>query len=573
MKEIILVGNPNCGKTTLFNALTKSKEATGNRSGVTTIVKSARTDKKYGEITITDLPGMYSLSSLGEDELRASRYLEKAIDATIIYVADATNLEKSLFLLTEVLEKRFPIVIALNMYDEVLKEEINLDIDGISRKTGLTAVPISAAKSTGIDQLIKAAKNAALKENSISFGNDKDRVKFISDICKTFVLSGKQRKVSDKIDSVICKQYIGIPLFLLIMSAIFFLSFSSLGALLSEMISNVINTFCSYIKNNLIVAKASPICIGILCDGIIGGIGAVASFLPQTVLLFILLEFLEDVGYLSRASFAADPIMRHFGLSGRAFIPIFIGMGCATPAVQSASVLNRSERTRLFFAMPFVPCSARFPVLAAICVATFDKFAWLAITAFYILGIFTALLTASRPKAKSPPLVIELPKYRAPKLRNILTCAKSKMSDLFTRTASIVTLSSVIIYVLFTLDIKFNFTNDIDKSLLCLASEKLTFILSPIGINDYRITASLISGFFAKETILSSMSILGVGTLDAKTAISVCTFSMLYTPCAATIGALNKEIGRSKTISVIIKTFLTSYVITFMLNKIFDVFM
>lgn len=569
--KIALLGNANCGKTTLFNLLTKSNEATGNRAGVTFGAKEATLKSKKYHAKIVDLPGIYSLTSQKAEERVALDYLKSGECDVVIDIIDASNLSRGLFLTLQLLCEFPHVVVALNMMDEAERDGTKIDIQELSDKLGVPVFPISAAKKRGIDELIASIfdelpessfADRELPENALAA-----LALEISSQCAVYSkLLGKN---TDRIDRIICKKYIGIPLFFIVMFITFCISFSWLGKIAEKYFSMGLDKLASEIIALFSRFGASIFLLEFIENGICRGISSVLSFLPQTAALFFILELLEESGYTARASFVMDGAMRKLGLSGKAFIPALLGFGCTVPAIMSTQTLDISERRKAIYSLAFIPCSARFSVVAAISSVCFPKRAALVAFSLYLSGILAFMISCilfSKGNGTAPDVVYELPRFRVPNGRNVFRTVKSKLLQFASRSASIVFLSSALIYILCSIDTHFHYTASADESLLCAAAKLGTFILKPLGLADYRISAALISGFFAKESIVSTISVLfGDGAFSALSPAAVYAFAVLcmtYTPCAATLSAARAELGIKDTFFIALRTFFISFLLS-----------
>lgn len=586
IKTIALVGNPNCGKTTLYNLLTKSGEATGNRAGVTFAPKEAAL-RRFGheEASIVDLPGIYSLSPYGNEEKIADHYIKRGEADVIIDIADATNLERSLFLTLQLIFSGVSVVLALNMMDEAEKEHVSIDISALSEALGIPVFPISAARADGIEPLVASALSLPKPSQHLKMAPNAGAEQLspvIEKILHKSVLDERQSSGrGDKVDRIICRPYVGIPLFFLMLFCIFSLTFSSAGKWMSDLLGSGFSLLAQKIGGGLAnFGVAAGVC-NFITDGIFAGIGAVLSFLPQTAILFLLLEILEDTGYMARAAFVMDSTLCPFGLSGKAFIPMLIGFGCTVPATMSTVTLEPEEKETVIYSLPFIPCSARFPVFAMIIAAFFEEHAGLAAFLIYTLGIIAAILSAffhtkTGHGRAAPPLTIELPKYRMPRLRNLMRGIGSKLRDFITRAGSIVFLSCVIVYILGALTPALKPATGTGESILAAIGSFFTPIMRPIGLGDPRIISALAAGFFAKESIVSTLEILTdgaiAGLLTKAGAASFAVFSLLYAPCAATLSAIRKELGTAKAITVLFRCILTAYAVSYIIYMAFRIF-
>lgn len=583
-KAFALVGNPNSGKTTLYNLLTKSGDAVGNRAGVTFEPKASPM-RRFGDSknTIIDLPGIYSLTPYGNEEVAASRFLSSGQYDGIINIADATNLERSLLLTLQLLARGARLILALNMMDEAEKEQIHIDIPALSRALGIPVFPISAAKNSGIDALIHyLLHNELLPASPLCDGEDSrgllDTVQSILKSTVTKALTGTP--FSDRIDRLLCRPYFGIPFFFAVIFAVFLLTFSGIGSGLTALLDRAFMRIGDGLSALLIRLGTAEYTASFITDGIFHGVCSVLSFMPQTAILFLLLALLEDSGYMARASFVMDGALRALGLSGKAFIPILVGFGCTVPAVMSASTLSDEEKETAVLSLPFIPCSARFPVFLMIISAFFKRYAAVAAFFVYLLGIAVAVLSAflhthGKPERAAPPLVLELPKYRLPRFISLTREVGGKLRDYIIRAGTTVFLSCVVIYILSTVAPDFSIAADGNESILARIGSLFVPLFSPIGLTDGRLLSALAAGFFAKESIVSTVEILipnGIETvLSTAGAASFTVFSLLYAPCVATLSAAAGELGKKKAAYLLVRCLVFGYaaaLLTYLLVKI-----
>lgn len=633
-----LVGNQNCGKTTLFNQLTGSNQHVGNFPGVTVEQKLGliRSNK---DITVVDLPGIYSMRPYTAEELVTRDFVLKNRPDGIINIIDATNIERNLYLTLQLLELKIPTVIALNMMDEVRGNGGSIDINGLSSLLGVPCVAISASKNEGIDDLVSEVMKLSvnktlpkiidfcddgavhrcihaavhliddhaqraglpsrfaatkliegdepikellllnkneldLMEHSIvemesETGLDRNaaladmRYVFIEQVCKKTVVKSKEskeRRRSVKIDSVLTNKYLAIPLFLGIMLTIFWLSFSVIGAFLSDILSLGIDALTSLTEKGLDAVSINPTVKSLIIDGIFAGVGSVLSFLPTIVVLFFFLSILEDTGYMARVAFVMDKLLRKIGLSGRSFVPMLIGFGCTVPAIMATRTLS-SERDRKMTILltPFMSCSAKIPVYAMFAKAFFPNSAPLAMIGLYVTGIIVGILVAlifnvTSFKGNPVPFVMELPNYRFPSAKTVFRLMYDKAKDFVTRAFTIILIATVIIWFLQTFNFKFFIVESSSESMLASIGRFISPIFAPLGLSDWRLTTSLITGFSAKEAVISTLSVLCGTSEDALAAvlstlltpaqaISFLIFTLLYTPCVAAIAAIKRELG------------------------------
>lgn len=631
-----LIGNQNCGKTTLFNQLTGANQHVGNFPGVTV-------DQKVGEIkehkncSVVDLPGIYSLRPYTSEEIVTRDFLINEKPDAIINIVDATNIERNLYLTLQLLEMQIPMILALNMMDEVRNNGGSIDVMGMSEKLGIPVVPISAVKAEGISELVEKVIRTAEKkkypkitdfcekgpvhrcihalshqveDHAQNLGisprfaatkvveNDVEIIKklnfsrnefemmqhsieemeadhkmdrnaaladmrytFIEKVCKDTVKhpkESKEHKRSEKIDKVLTNKYLAIPMFLAIMMLIFYLTFGLIGAWLSDLLSLGIEQITDICDKGLTAYGINPVVHSLIIDGVFAGVGSVLSFLPVIVVLFFFLSILEDSGYMARIAFVMDKLLRKIGLSGRSFVPMLIGFGCTVPAVMATRTLS-SDRDRKMTIMltPFISCSAKIPVYSVFAMAFFKDHAALVMMALYVTGIVVSILVALILKGtvfsgKPVPFVMELPNYRLPSVKSVLQLMWDKAKDFLQRAFTIIFVATIIIWFLQTFDTRLNVVTDSANSLLAVLGRWVAPIFTPLGFGDWRISTSLITGFTAKEAVVSTMSVL-CGTSMSNlpqtlgsfftplSAVSFLVFTLLYTPCVAAIAAIRRE--------------------------------
>lgn len=631
-----LIGNQNCGKTTLFNQLTGANQHVGNFPGVTV-------DQKVGEIkehkncSVVDLPGIYSLRPYTSEEIVTRDFLINEKPDAIINIVDATNIERNLYLTLQLLEMQIPMVLALNMMDEVRNNGGSIDVMGMSEKLGIPVVPISAVKAEGISELVEKVIRTAEKkkypkitdfcekgavhrcihalshqveDHAQNLGisprfaatkvveNDVEIIKklnfsrnefemmqhsieemeadhkmdrnaaladmrytFIEKVCRDTVKhpkESKEHKRSEKIDKVLTNKYLAIPMFLAIMMLIFYLTFGLIGAWLSDLLSLGIEQITDICDKGLTAYGINPVVHSLIIDGVFAGVGSVLSFLPVIVVLFFFLSILEDSGYMARIAFVMDKLLRKIGLSGRSFVPMLIGFGCTVPAVMATRTLS-SDRDRKMTIMlpPFISCSAKIPVYSVFAMAFFKDHAALVMMALYVTGIVVSILVALILKGtvfsgKPVPFVMELPNYRLPSVKSVLQLMWDKAKDFLQRAFTIIFVATIIIWFLQTFDTRLNVVTDSANSLLAVLGRWVAPIFTPLGFGDWRISTSLITGFTAKEAVVSTMSVL-CGTSMSNlpqtlgsfftplSAVSFLVFTLLYTPCVAAIAAIRRE--------------------------------
>ena len=635
-----LAGNQNCGKTTLFNQLTGSNQHVGNFPGVTVEQKSGVV-KGYKDCTVVDLPGIYSIRPYTIEEIVTRDFLINEKPDGIINIVDATNIERSLYLTLQLSELKIPMVLALNMMDEVRNNGGTINITELSERLGVPVVPISAAKNDGVEELIETVVNTAkkrippgkidycsgavhrcihavchiiedhadkaglgrrfcatklieadpaikekleLNENELEMiehsvtemeteiGMDRNaaiadmRYTFIENVCDHAVVKCRESKEhirSVKIDSVLTNRYLAIPMFILIMMAVFWLTFGVIGKFLSDLLTSGIAAVTAAADNALTVYGLNPVIHSLIIDGIFAGVGSVLSFLPTIVTLFFFLSMLEDSGYMARVAFVMDSLLRKIGLSGRSFVPLIIGFGCSVPAIMATRTLS-SERDRkmTIFLTPFMSCSAKLPIYSVFAMAFFPNQSALVMVCLYFFGmicgiIYGIILNKTRFKGNPVPFVMELPNYRLPSPKSVVLLMWDKAKDFLTKAFTVIFTASVIIWFLQSFDSRLNVVTDSSQSLLAALGKIIAPIFAPLGFNDWRISTALITGFTAKEAVVSTLSVLsGAGSSDllpailqgmftSMTAVSFLVFSLLYTPCVAAVAAVRREMNSS----------------------------
>lgn len=645
--KLALVGNPNSGKTTLFNALTGSNQYVGNWPGVTVEKKEGTAVSNGRQITIVDLPGIYSLSPYSMEEIVARDFIINEKPDAIINIVDATNLERNMYLTIQLLELERPMVIALNFMDEVERTGTHIDSIQLSKELQIPVVPISARTGENIDYLLRTAHLqihrgytiepddlydsftheihhrisalihdrayaadlpahwAAIKllegdsvvekkldldsktkgavdqiaqeyEDSSKLG---DRETLIADSRYRYiekVVSASETKktadetatMTDKIDRIVTHKYFAIPLFLLMMLLVFSLTFGSFGSMLSDGVGLLINGwFSSWMESFLIRVGAADWLISLVVNGIITGVGGVLTFLPQIGLLFLFLSFLEDSGYMARAAFIMDRLLRRFGLSGKAFIPMLMGFGCSVPAVMGARTMeNEKDRRMTIMLVPFMSCSAKLPVYGLLASAFFPSKEGLVVFSLYVAGLIVGIISGlifknTLFRGDPAPFVLELPPYRLPTLSNILKHVWEKIRGFLVKAGTLILLMSVLLWLLQSFDFHFNMVTDSGVSMLGRIGGFIAPALAPLGFGTWQAAVSLLSGLVAKEAVVASMSLFyGFSTLDGSAAIaatlsstftplaaySFLIFTLLYTPCVAAVSTIHKEMNGTK---------------------------
>ncbi len=656
-----LVGNQNCGKTTLFNQLTGSNQHVGNFPGVTV-------DRKDGQIRgfkntcVTDLPGIYSMSPYSGEEIVSRNFVLDEKPKAIINIVDATNIERNLYLTMQLLEMNIPMVVALNMMDEVRNNGGSVDVNGMEAMLGVPVIPISAAKNEGVDELVKHAihiakyqerplrqdfcderdhdgtmhrcihavahlvvDHARREDIPIRFVSSKiieddktflDRLKlddneketlehiitqmekergldrcaamadmrfdFIKKVCNETVikpLESKEHIRSRKIDEILTGRFTAIPAFILIMVAVFYLTFNVVGAFLQRILELLIAKLTEVVDGALYMGNVNETVHSLIIDGIFAGVGSVVSFLPIVVTLFFFLSLLEDSGYVARVAFVMDRLLRKIGLSGRSIVPMLIGFGCTVPAVMSTRILpSERDRRMTILLTPFMSCSAKLPIYAFLVNTFFREQAGLVMSFVYVLGIAIGILVAifyrkTLFRGDAVPFVMELPNYRMPSVENVVQLIKEKTADFIERAFTVILLATIVIWFLQSFDTTLNLVNNSEDSLLAMISGCFVPIMKPLGLGDWRICTSLISGFLAKENVVSTMKVLFAGNitdvLTKSSAAALLVFSLLYTPCIASIAAIRREMGLRFSICVVLWQCFIAWVFAFVTKILF----
>ena len=648
-----LVGNQNCGKTTLFNQLTGSNQHVGNFPGVTVDRKDG-VIKGYKNTLITDLPGIYSMSPYSSEEIVTRNFLLKEKPKAIINIVDATNIERNLYLTMQLLELNMPMVVALNMMDEMSGNGGTVLINELEAHLGVPVVPISAAKGEGIDELVshvlhvayyqekpqflqhfdnqaldrcinaiehliedhakkariplrfaasKLAENDSLLLEQLDLSqNEKeilehirkqleeessfdcsaaiasDRFHSIINICRQTVKKpheSKERLRSQKIDQFLTGKYTGIPAFIGIMGIVFFLTFNVIGSFLQGILENGVSIVTNYVDTLLTQAQINVALHSLIIDGIFNGVGTVLSFLPIIVTLFFFLSILEDSGYMARVAFIMDKLLRKIGLSGRSIVPMLIGFGCTVPGVMASRTLSsRRDRQMTIILTPFMSCSAKLPIYAFFTSVFFPGKGALVMIFLYVFGILTGIIFAlilkgSLFKGEPVPFVMELPNYRMPGAKNVCQLLWEKAKDFLQRAFTVIFVATIVIWFLQTFDLRFNIVTESKDSILAILAGYIAPIFNPLGFGDWRISTALISGFMAKESVVSTLSILYGSTqsllmsLATPAALSLLIFCLLYTPCIAAIAAIKRELNGKWALIVVFGQCLIAWLASF----------
>lgn len=661
-----LIGNQNCGKTTLFNQLTGANQHVGNFPGVTVDRKDGQI-KNHPEATVTDLPGIYSLSPYTNEEIVTRDFLIQNKPRGIINIVDATNIERNLYLTMQLIEMDIPMVLALNMMDEVRENGGTIQVNRLEEALGIPVIPISAAKNEGIGELIEHAIHVArydecpgrldfcdangengqaaihrcihavvhliedhakkaeiparfaatklvegdklilqqlgldrneeetlehmIHEMEEECAKDREaaladmRFKFIEKVCTQTVVKPTESKAharSVKADKILTGKYTALPAFAAIMGLIFWLTFGVIGAGLSDWLSVGIDIVTDIADRALTAYGLNPVVHSLIIDGIFAGVGSVLSFLPIIVVLFFFLSILEDSGYMARIAFVMDKLLRKIGLSGRSFVPMIIGFGCSVPAIMATRTLS-SERDRKMTILltPFMSCSAKLPIYALFTYAFFPKYRALVMVGLYFTGIivgvlFSLLLKNTAFQGEPVPFVMELPNYRLPSLKSVGMLIWDKAKDFITKAFTIIFMASIVIWFLQTFDVRLNVVVDSKDSLLALIGGFAAPVFVPLGFGDWRISTALITGFTAKESVVSTLTVLFGGDMSALntlftpfSALVFLVFTLLYTPCVAAIASVKREMGTARSaFLVVIMQCVIAWIVAFAVRMI-----
>ena len=582
MINVALFGNPNVGKTTVFNLLTGSNQYVGNWPGVTI-------DKKEGflgdDIKIVDLPGIYAMDTFSNEEKVSKEFLETGDVDVIVNIVDASNLSRNLYLTTQLMKFNKPIVILLNMLDVAESKGIYIDFDKLSKELGVTVIPIIAKKKSGFDKISSAIKVSVNKNinYSIDFGNEAKTYKKLDDILSRCIktTSNKKISISDKIDNIVLNPILAYPIFIGALLLLFKFTFDWVGGPLQEGLATLIETYISSPINDMLV-NSSPWFKSLIIDGILGGVCGTLPFFPLIFTLFFGISLFEDSGYMSRAAFLMDNIMRKVGLSGKAFIPMVMGLGCSSPAIMATRTLD-SEKDRKITALisPLMTCGAKLPIYAVFVAIFFPKNAALVTTSLYLLGIVVAILVAlvlnkTSFKTDIEPFILELPEYKLPTLNALLKNTWNKSKGFLIRVVTVMFAMSVAIWLLSSFNFN-GFTEDMNNSFLSYLGKLMTPLFSPLGFGDWRASVSILTGLGAKEIVISTMQVL-YGNLDivlptvftGVTAYGFLVFSALYTPCIAALATMRKEYGNKMMFTSLIYQFIIAWIGAFIVKIIGD---
>ena len=638
-----LAGNQNCGKTTLFNQLTGSNQHVGNFPGVT-VDKKEGSIRRHPEATVTDLPGIYSLSPYSSEEIVTRDFLLNEKPTGIINIVDASNIERNLYLTMQLLEMDIPMVVALNMMDEVTGNQGAIDVNGMEALLGVPVIPISAAKNEGVDELVRHAlhiakyqekplrqdfcdkndhdgavhrcihavihliedhaehagipvrfaatkaiegdplilEKLALDQNETEMlehivqqmererGLDRSaaiadmRFDFIERLCEQTVVKPKESRErirSERIDRVLTGKYTAIPCFVGIMVLVFYLTFNVIGAWLQNILQMGIDAVSDIVDRGLTAMQVNEAVHSLIIDGIFTGVGSVLSFLPIIVTLFFFLSMMEDSGYIARVAFVMDKLLRKIGLSGRSIVPMLIGFGCTVPAVMATRTLT-SERDRKMTILltPFMSCTAKLPIYSFFVSVFFPGRGGLIMAGLYLFGIVTGILIAFLYKGtlfqgEPVPFVMELPNYRLPGAKNVAQLLWEKAKDFLQKAFSVILVATVVVWFLQSFNLRLNMVTDSADSILAAVSSLLVPVFAPLGLGDWRICTALLSGFMAKESVVSTLGVLfgdSIGSvLSPVSAASLLVFSLLYTPCVAAVASIRRELGGKWAVGVV----------------------
>lgn len=586
IKSAVLTGNPNCGKTTIFNTLTGSSQYVGNWPGVTVERKVGKLKRKNIDIDIVDLPGIYSINPYSMEEKVAEEFIRKGESDIIINVIDATSIERSLFLTMQLIETEKPVIAVLNMMDIIEKEGTVIDIGGLEKELGIKIIPVSAKKNKGMDELIQGlefkknmVKSAVfhryikdIKEmkNDENISDDKVssyRYKYIKKLIGNHIVPGKNRsKTSRKIDNVLTHKYFGIPIFLTIMWTIYNLAINTVGAYSQGAVEHLLGIFSINVDRLLVSSGANEYIRSLIVEGVLSGVGSILLFLPQIMVLFFFIALLEDSGYMSRVSFILDKVFRRIGLTGKSFIPMFVGSGCSVPGIMAARMLDSDrERKMTIILTPFISCGAKMPLYIMFAAAFFpDKTHWI-IMSMYGIGVLAVALSGLffRKfifKGHNEIFILELPDYRAPVVKNVMRQVWTRSKAFITKAGTIIFAGSVVIWFLQSFTPGFQLTDNPGESLLGLIGTFVAPVFKPLGFSDWKTSVAFMTGFIAKEMVVATLAVLngvsesgGFALLDAirvsftpLSAFSFMIFIALAAPCIGAIAAAKRELNSWK---------------------------
>ena len=655
-----LVGNQNSGKTTLFNQLTGSNQHVGNFPGVTVDRKDG-VIKGHPDTLITDLPGIYSMSPYSGEEIVSRDFVLHEKPKAIINILDVTSIDRSMYLTMQLLEMGLPMVVALNMMDEMTGNGGSVDINRMEQMLGVPVVPISASQNQGVDELVSHAIHVAKYQEGparqdfcdstenggavhrclhavchliedhaqregipVRFAaaklvegdhlildslkldsNEKEtlehlilqmerergidrsaaiadmRYSFIYKVCDRCIKRPRESKEhirSSRYDNVLTGKYTAIPVFIAVMAAVFFLTFAVIGPFLQDLLEKGIAALGTSVESAMTAGNVNHAISSLVMDGIFEGVGSVLSFLPIIVTMFFFLSLLEDSGYIARVAFVMDKPLRKIGLSGRSIVPMLIGFGCTVPAVMATRTLPSSRDRRMTILLtPFMSCTAKLPIYGFFVAAFFPGNGWWIVTALYLLGVVTGILSAIIMKktvfnGEAVPLVMELPNYRLPSAKNVGHLIWDKSKDFLQRAFSVILIATIVVWFLQSFDFRFNMVADAQNSMLAAIAGILAPVFRPVGLGDWRIVTALISGFMAKESVVATMNVLFAGgvaaALSSLAAASMLVFSLLYTPCVAAVAAIRRELGSGWALYVVLCQCAIAWVVAFIVRLI-----
>lgn len=655
-----LVGNQNSGKTTLFNQLTGSNQHVGNFPGVTV-------DRKDGVIIghnntlVTDLPGIYSMSPYSSEEIVSRSFVLESKPKAIINIVDATNIERNMYLTMQLLEMNVPMVVALNMMDEVTNNGGSIDINKMEESLGVPVIPIAAVKNEGIDELVRHAIHIAkyqerptnqdfcnkddhggaihraihavesvIEDHTVSADlplrfsatkviegdhlvidklnldqNEKEMIEhiiiqmekeggmdasssiadmrydFIERVCESSVIKPKESKErirSEKLDKILTGKYTAIPCFILIMALVFYLTFNVVGAFLQDILAIAVEYLTGVVDTSLTNLNVNTAIHNLIIKGIFEGVGSVLSFLPIVVTLFFFLSLMEDSGYIARVAFFMDKLLRKVGLSGKSIVPMLIGFGCSVPAVMSTRTLpSDRDRKMTILLTPYMSCTAKLPIYAFFVSTFFKGKGGLIMTCLYLFGILVGILIAflyrnTLFKGEPVPFVMELPNYRLPSFKSVKQLLWEKAKDFLSKAFSVILVATVVVWFLQSFDVHLNLVSDSSSSIMAMLTGFIVPIFKPLGLNDWRIITSLVSGFIAKESVVSTMEILFAESLTSiltvSSVLTLLTFSLLYTPCVAAIASIKRELGTKWAFGVVLWQCFIAYIMALLVKTI-----
>ncbi|GAA0070673.1 ferrous iron transport protein B [Clostridium sardiniense] len=586
MTTIALLGNPNVGKTTLFNSLTGSKQYVGNWPGVTVEKKEGY----YKDVKIVDLPGIYAMDTFSHEEKVAKHFLEDGDVDIILNIVDGSNLDRNLYLTTQLKQFNKPIILAVNMIDVVQSKGFEIDYKKLSEELGVTVIPIIAAKGQGIDLLketIEKQNFTHIKDvNKFDFKDEKSAYKYIEKVIHKCLNKKDTNKkdLTERLDKIFLNPFLAYPLFILIMVFMFQFTFSWVGQPISDFLDGVLNdSFIPWMHT--LLSSTSPWFQSLLVDGIIGGVGGILVLLPVILALFVCIAFLEDSGYMARIAFLMDKFMRKMGLSGKAFLPMVVGFGCSVPAIMSARTLE-SEKDRKLTALlvPLMSCNARLPVYALFASVFFTEHRGLVVASLYLLGIIIAFLIGilfknTLFKKDEEPFIIELPNYKIPQLSSIVKQTYDKAKGFIKKAGTIIFAMTVVIWFLSNFNLH-GVVESVDESILASIGSFIAPIFTPLGFGNWQSSVSLLSGLLAKESVVSSMEVIFNGDLKvilpqfftAISAYSFLIFTLLYVPCVSAVGTMKKEYGTKLTIFSVCYQLVLAWVVAFIFYNVASIF-